>query len=806
MVIEVSVPWLHIPSHGVREENEEFAYSAGELEDDEEDDVDWEDVGPSQQDSDPLIPQPAASISPSVAHETASNIDDEPEDEPDEPAQNWQKIDWEQVNQSLAKQDAASATRKRRRPPIRLTKDEKQREMALHQTHLLVLLATRIKWKQLSRSQVLRGLLLSLTATSDVDFFADMRQQPLSYSLELLVRWFNREYKISDEVEEYATQGELITESSLMNVFFARQGRDYELAVLFAALCGALQLRYRLTCAGPVAGAEREDVRGVVQAETEQRRRAQNVADRLKKKLLSGDAEEKREVDEELEPESTGNVRRVFWLWCEVLDEKHKNWIHVDAVRRLVNRPQEVEPLRGKAARFSYVVSIQDDGLLVDVTSRYTVQLVAEAMIERFNEDTTDQRPVTEAQQDWRDLETWKMLSDEALQEGKPSGSLAFFGLWQTTEFEPPPMVDGRSAHVPRGAVHLHLPRIDAIAESLGIDFAPAVVGFEVRNGRPMPKMSGIVVAQSHEEMLLDAHAERQQQTIEKAIAHNQKLVLKRWEKLTKRLLLRQRLEDDYGAVAAFSTRAEWKRQVAEGPRLQDFLSTSRARDDPSSAAAQDEIHQILAEIRQAPRQETSQLLDRFGRAHTYLHGVPLQPTEELLTTSEITRLAKVFASSGVKRIRLTGGEPLLRRDLVELVAQLRAIPGIESVGITTNGITLQKKLLALQQAGVDRLNVSLDTLKPDKFAHITRRQGFTRVMNSILEAQTLGFSPLKINCVVQRRFNLDEIVDFVAFTEKHAVDVRFIEWMPFDSNRWNDETFVPFKEMMGLIQAEFPL
>ncbi|KAG2767465.1 hypothetical protein PC129_g21830 [Phytophthora cactorum] len=657
------------------EENEEFAYSAGELEDDEEDDMDWEDVGPSQQDSDPLIPQPAASISPSVAHETASNIDDEPEDEPDEPAQNWQKIDWEQVNQSLAKQDAASATRKRRRPPIRLTKDEKQREMALHQTHLLVLLATRIKWKQLSRSQVLRGLLLSLTATSDVDFFADMRQQPLSYSLELLVRWFNREYKISDEVEEYATQGELITESSLMNVFFARQGRDYELAVLFAALCGALQLRYRLTCAlDPLLVQKGKTFEASFKQRPNKRRRAQNVADRLKKKLLSGDAEEKREVDEELEPESTGNVRRVFWLWCEVLDEKHKNWIHVDAVRRLVNRPQEVEPLRGKAARFSYVVSIQDDGLLVDVTSRYTVQWskslelrLADSWlkrsIERFNEDTTDQRPVTEAAarlvrpgdvenalvQEKKKLETlklaegmptslegfrkhhlyilerhlgqfeclhprkviglfkgqpvflrehvqplrsafkWRRLgrevkeserqkpakwqskgsdpgggddSDEALQEGKPSGSLAFFGLWQTTEFEPPPMVDGRvpknkygnievwsPAHVPRGAVHLHLPRIDAIAESLGIDFAPAVVGFEVRNGRPMPKMSGIVVAQSHEEMLLDAHAERQQQAIEKAIAHNQKLVLKRWEKFTKRVLLRQRLEDDYGAV-----------------------------------------------------------------------------------------------------------------------------------------------------------------------------------------------------------------------------------------------------------------
>lgn len=147
-------------------------------------------------------------------------------------------------------------------------------------------------------------------------------------------------------------------------------------------------------------------------------------------------------------------------------------------------------------------------------------------------------------------------------EDGKSGAGGALFGLWQTTEFEPPPMVDGRvpknqygnieiwsSAHVPRGAVHLRLPRIDTIAESLGIDFAPAVVGFEVRNGRTMPKVAGIIVAQSHEATLLDAHAERQQQTIEKAIEHNCKLVLKRWAKLTKRLLLRQRLEDDYGAV-----------------------------------------------------------------------------------------------------------------------------------------------------------------------------------------------------------------------------------------------------------------
>ncbi|KAI9992499.1 hypothetical protein PInf_017918 [Phytophthora infestans] len=652
---------------------EEFAYSAGELDDDEEEEegVDWEDVGPSLQPSCHMIPQPDNLNVPSLVHEIASNVDDEPEDEPYEPAQNLQHIDWEQVNLSLADEDAETVTRKRRRPPIRLTKDQKQREKALHQTHLLILLATRIKWTQLSRSQLLRGLLVSLTATSDVDFFADMKLQPLSYSLELLVRWFTGEFQVIDEEEAVATEGELMTGSSLMNVFFAREGQDYELAVLFAALCGALQLRYRLTCPLDPLLVERGKAfeSSFRQRPNKRRRRAQRGAGRLKKKALSGDAEAKREVDDNLEPESTGKTPRVFWLWCEVLDEKNQNWIHVDAVRRLVNRPQEVESQRGKAARLSYVVSIQDDGLVVDVTSRYTVQWskslelrLADSwlkqVIERLNDDTSDQRIVNGATSRPEDMEKalveekekletlklaegmptslegfrkhdmyvlerhlshfeclhprsvvglfkgqsvflrehvqplrsafkWRHLgrevkeserqkpakwqargndtgkdSDGAAEEGKSNGSLALFGLWQTVEFEPPPMVDGRvpknkygnieiwsPAHIPRGAVHLCLPRIDAIAESLGIDFAPAVVGFEVRNGRPMPKMSGVVVATSHEEMLLDAHAERQQQTIEKALAHNQKLVLRRWAKLTKRLLLRQRLEDDYGAV-----------------------------------------------------------------------------------------------------------------------------------------------------------------------------------------------------------------------------------------------------------------
>ncbi|CAH0474745.1 unnamed protein product [Peronospora belbahrii] len=184
------------------------------------------------------------------------------------------------------------------------------------------------------------------------------------------------------------------------------------------------------------------------------------------------------------------------------------------------------------------------------------------------------------------------------------------------------------------------------------------------------------------------------------------------------------------------------------------------------------------------------QLIDQYGRLHTYLrislterwnlrcrycmpeNGVPLQPVADLLTSCEIIQATKLFARSGITRIRSTGGEPLLQRDLIELVIQLKAIQGIQSIEITTNGMTLEKKLVALQRAGIDRVNISLDTLTPDKSRHLTRRQGVAKVMKSIEKAQALGFHPLKINCVVQRHFNLDELVEFVAFTEKCGVDV----------------------------------
>ncbi|CAI5743540.1 unnamed protein product [Peronospora destructor] len=663
-------------------EDEEFAYSADEIDDDNEDkdeedvDVDWEDVDTLQ----PAVNLVSSQLSnPIETQDTLAlqidGADLNEEEAIDLEVSKLQQIDWEEVNRSLAdeKQDAPSVVHKKRRPPIRLTKEEKEREKALHQTHLLLLLATRIKWMRLSRSQLLQGLLLSLTAASDVDFFAEMKHQPLSYSLALLVRWFNREFQLVEDKETLS--GEMVTTSRLVNVFFAREGRDYELPLLFAALCGALQLRYRLTCAlDPLLVQRGKVFESSLRQRPSKRRRSQKAVDSLlERTLLPNDGdEEKEKVDRELDPDSTETIDRVFWLWCEVLDEKSQRWIHADVVRRLVDRPQQVEELRGRSARFSYVISIQDDELLVDVTSRYTVQWSKsltlrlagswlEQVLERFNEDTVGRRCVSKVLtaenvdkalgNEKKELEglklaegmpssvegfrkhhlyclerhlgqfeclhprkvvgvfngqsvflrehvqpvqsafKWRCLgrvvkdderekpakwqsrggskdagtcdeSDDTSAPTKGGSSLALFGLWQTTEFEPESIVDGHvpknkygnieiwsPAHVPRGAVHLQLRRIDTIAESLSIDYAPAVVGFKVRNGQTMPKITGIVVAKTYQDILLDAHAEKQQQTIQTAIAQNQKLVLERWAKLTKRLLLRQRLADDYGAV-----------------------------------------------------------------------------------------------------------------------------------------------------------------------------------------------------------------------------------------------------------------
>ncbi|ESO93573.1 hypothetical protein LOTGIDRAFT_215958 [Lottia gigantea] len=218
-------------------------------------------------------------------------------------------------------------------------------------------------------------------------------------------------------------------------------------------------------------------------------------------------------------------------------------------------------------------------------------------------------------------------------------------------------------------------------------------------------------------------------------------------------------------------------------------------------------------------------LTDSFQRQHTYLrisltercnlrcqycmpeNGVDLSPKTDLLSTKEILNLSKLFVKEGITKIRLTGGEPLVRKDLVEIIEGLNELKpmGLEAIGITTNGVTLSRKLPQLKQAGLDQINISLDTLVPQKFEFVTRRKGYDKVLRSIHSSIEHGFQPVKINCVVMRGLNEDEICDFVQFTQDNNVDIRFIEYMPFGGNKWNSQKMVTYQQMLDIIQSKWP-
>ncbi|GMQ82082.1 MAG: GTP 3',8-cyclase MoaA [Rhodothermia bacterium] len=185
--------------------------------------------------------------------------------------------------------------------------------------------------------------------------------------------------------------------------------------------------------------------------------------------------------------------------------------------------------------------------------------------------------------------------------------------------------------------------------------------------------------------------------------------------------------------------------------------------------------------------------------------GVELRPKREMLTFEELVRLADLFARLGVRKIRLTGGEPLVRKDIEHLVARLKRIDGIKTLAITTNGLLLPIKLEALKAAGVSVFNISLDTLRADRFREITLRDGLETVLESIHLALEAGYNPVKINCVVQKGVNEDELLDFVEWTRHESLDIRFIEYMPFGGNGWDDSRFLPYIAMLSQIQDAYP-
>jgi GTP 3',8-cyclase len=222
------------------------------------------------------------------------------------------------------------------------------------------------------------------------------------------------------------------------------------------------------------------------------------------------------------------------------------------------------------------------------------------------------------------------------------------------------------------------------------------------------------------------------------------------------------------------------------------------------------------------PLNSSGPLVDGFGRVHTNLrvsvtdrcnlrcfYCMPADHAEfmdrsELLTFEEMERFVRVAVSLGVNKVRLTGGEPLVRRDVHKLVARIAPIPGIKDVGLTTNGLLLAEHAQLLWDAGLRRLNVSLDALDPVKFKQITRRDGYERVIEGIQAAQRIGFHPVKVNAVSVRGLTEDEVVPLGHFARQTGVELRFIEYMPLDADcAWQREKVLFAEEIIERLSSE---
>lgn len=197
---------------------------------------------------------------------------------------------------------------------------------------------------------------------------------------------------------------------------------------------------------------------------------------------------------------------------------------------------------------------------------------------------------------------------------------------------------------------------------------------------------------------------------------------------------------------------------------------------------------------------------DRCNYRCTYCmpaDGVATVARQELLTFSEIAALVRVFVSLGVRKVRLTGGEPLVRRDIVELVGQLARIDGVQDLSMTTNGHLLGELAQPLRDAGLQRLNISIDTLDAGKFAKVTRQGSLQAVLKGIDAAQAAGFAHTKLNAVVLRGLNDDEIVALADFASDRGVILRYIEYMPIGVDaHWGPQTYLPVADVRAALGA----
>ena len=220
----------------------------------------------------------------------------------------------------------------------------------------------------------------------------------------------------------------------------------------------------------------------------------------------------------------------------------------------------------------------------------------------------------------------------------------------------------------------------------------------------------------------------------------------------------------------------------------------------------------------------SGQLSDSFGRVHRYLRvsltdqcnfrcrycmpneGIEWLPKHNLLTDDEILRLIRIFAQIGIEKVRFTGGEPTLRPGLQELIRGAKATQGISTVAMTTNGSTLSQKANEYRAAGLDILNISLDSLSAEGFVAITQRDQLDNVLKGIGTAIDANFDEVKINVVVMKGINDHELLDFVELAKDRPLTVRFIEFMPFLGNRWSMASLFPYRKMRELIESKYDL
>ena len=185
--------------------------------------------------------------------------------------------------------------------------------------------------------------------------------------------------------------------------------------------------------------------------------------------------------------------------------------------------------------------------------------------------------------------------------------------------------------------------------------------------------------------------------------------------------------------------------------------------------------------------------------------GVCKKNHEDMLTQEEILNVIKAASKIGITKIRLTGGEPLVKKNIVDIVREIKKIDGIEEICMTTNGVLLDKYALDLKKAGLDRINISLDTLNKDKFKYITRIGELDNTLKNINKAIEVGFKKIKINVVLIGGFNDDEIIDFTKLTFEKPIDVRFIELMPmYDSGDFGENAYIPYNDALDKIKKYY--